>query len=94
MREHYVRVQREGALRRACYLMRQNCVVRFIDGPNDEESDPINHQRSDPGRSPLGCVVRSSSASPSWLIHRLPYLAGTWRRQSDLWLAEASKPRA
>jgi hypothetical protein len=41
MREHYVRVQREGALRRACYLMRQNCVVRFIDGPNDEESDPV-----------------------------------------------------
>jgi len=30
-----------SALRRACYPMRQNCVVRFIDGPNDEESDAV-----------------------------------------------------
>jgi|GraSoiStandDraft_40_1057318.scaffolds.fasta_scaffold67270_3 hypothetical protein len=32
---------KEGALRQACYLIRQNCVVHFIKGPNDEKLDAV-----------------------------------------------------
>jgi hypothetical protein len=32
---------REEALRQACFLMRQNCVVHVLRGPNDEEIDAV-----------------------------------------------------
>jgi hypothetical protein len=32
---------KEDALRHACDLMRQNCVVRFVKGPNDETIDAV-----------------------------------------------------
>src|SRR4029077_6729718 len=32
---------KEDALRQACDLMRQNCVVRFVKGPNDEKIDAV-----------------------------------------------------
>jgi hypothetical protein len=32
---------KEDALRQACYLMRKNCVARFIAGPNDKKIDAV-----------------------------------------------------
>jgi hypothetical protein len=35
----------EGALRQACALMRQNCIVHYIQGPNDEKIDAVEITR-------------------------------------------------
>jgi hypothetical protein len=32
---------KEDALRQACDLTQQNCVVRFVKGPNDEKIDAV-----------------------------------------------------
>jgi hypothetical protein len=32
---------KEDALRQACDLMRRNCVVHFVKGPNDEKIDAV-----------------------------------------------------
>ena len=32
---------KEDALRLACYLIHQKCIVRFITGPNDEKIEAI-----------------------------------------------------
>jgi hypothetical protein len=51
---------KEGALRQACYLMRQNCIVHSVKGPNDEKIDAVavtawcksHPMRQDPAKSP------------------------------------------
>jgi hypothetical protein len=32
---------KEDALRQACDLMQRKCVMRFVEGPNDEKIDAI-----------------------------------------------------
>jgi hypothetical protein len=32
---------KEDALRLACDLVRQNCIVRYVEGPNDEKIDAV-----------------------------------------------------
>jgi hypothetical protein len=32
---------KEDALRVACDLVRQNCIVRYVEGPNDEKIDAV-----------------------------------------------------
>ena len=32
---------KEDALRQACDLMRRNCIVHFVKGPNDEKIDAV-----------------------------------------------------
>jgi hypothetical protein len=32
---------KEDALRQACDLTRQNCIVRFVEGPDDEKIDAV-----------------------------------------------------
>jgi hypothetical protein len=32
---------KEEALREACFLMRKNCLVQFVEGPNDEKIDAV-----------------------------------------------------
>ena len=53
---------KEDALREACYLMRQNCRVHFVKGPNDEKMAFCSGSRRAIGTRSLATLHRGLSA--------------------------------